>query len=485
MYKSLLYSSFICIFTPMGESVTDIPQMFKFLYEEIKMMKEIIESQNVEIARLGEVNECLQKENEELRQRLSKYEKPDKDSTNSNTPPSQETIKSKVIRRTSSLREKSDRPSGGQLGHSGTTRTKINNPDVIDVHVSSFCFKCGVDLSSVESVLMYTTQEIDLPIIKPIVTEHRHYSRTCSCGCENLSEPPRGRGGNSVFFGNGVKALTTYLNAVQYMPYERLQSFYNDIFNLKLSQGTISNIIQNVSLKASHALDLIKQQISSSKVVGFDESGCFCQERLDWSWIAQTPSATLVFRDLGRSSKVLKDMFGDSLKDITAVTDRHSAYFKLDFDNHQICMAHILREIKYLDELDTTQAWSRKLGKLIRSAIHQRNENPNLIINPEPWLKKLDKLLDRNLDKLKIEFRRLKKGLSKCRDYIFNFLTDPSIPSDNNASERGIRKLKIKQKIGGTFRSYEGADAYMALHSITDTAYKNRQSPFGALLAVL
>lgn len=150
MLESLFESGFIRIFTLMGESVTDIPQMFKFLYEEIKLMKEIIESQNVEIARLHE-------ENEELRQRLSKYEKPDKDSTNSSTPPSQETIKSKVIRRTNSLREKSDRPSGGQLGHAGTTRTKINTPDVIDVHISDFCFKCGTDLSNMESVLKYTT----------------------------------------------------------------------------------------------------------------------------------------------------------------------------------------------------------------------------------------------------------------------------------------------------------------------------------------
>ena len=173
---------------------------------------------------------------------------------------------------------------------------------------------------------------------------------------ENLSESPRGRGGNSVFFGKRINALTTYLNVVQYMPYQRLQSFYKDIFNLKLSQGTISNIIQKMNKKASDALYLIKQHISTSKVVGFDESGCFCQERLDWSWIAQTPYATLVFRALGRGSKVLEDMFGESLKDITAVTDRHSAYFKLDFDNHQICMAHILREIKYLDELDTTQS---------------------------------------------------------------------------------------------------------------------------------
>ena len=31
-------------------------------------------------------------------------------------------------------------------------------------------------------------------------------------------------------------------------------------------------------------------------------------------------------------------------------------------------------------------------------------------------------------------------------NYIFNFLEKPAIPSDNNASERGIRKLKVKQK---------------------------------------
>lgn len=64
--------------------------------------------------------------------------------------------KSKIVRGTSSLREKSYRSTGGQLGHTGTTRTKIDNPDIMDVYVSSFYFKCGVDLSSVESVLKYT-----------------------------------------------------------------------------------------------------------------------------------------------------------------------------------------------------------------------------------------------------------------------------------------------------------------------------------------
>ncbi|KXB79107.1 hypothetical protein HMPREF1860_00738, partial [Prevotella amnii] len=78
----------------------------------------------------------------------------------------------------------------------------------------------------------------------------------------------------------------------------------------------------------------------------------------------------------------------------------------------------------------------------------------------------------------------VKLGL-KCRDYIFNFLENPLIPSDNNASERGIRKLKIKQKISGTFRADKGADAFFAIHSIADTAWKNEQSQLGSIRAIL
>ncbi|MBO4965764.1 MAG: transposase, partial [Muribaculaceae bacterium] len=103
----------------------------------------------------------------------------------------------------------------------------------------------------------------------------------------------------------------------------------------------------------------------------------------------------------------------------------------------------------------------------------------------ESWLTRLDDLLKRNLDNLRKEFNELKRGIIKCRDYIFNFLENPAIPSDNNGSERGIRKLKVKQKISGCFRSDTGADAFHALHSIADTAWKNGQSPLDAILALV
>ena len=222
----------------------------------------------------------------------------------------------------------------------------------------------------------------------------------------------------------------------------------------------------------------------SSSVVGFDESGCYCNKHLDWAWIAQTVYYTLLFRADGRSSKVLADQFGDSLERMTAVADHHSAYFALHFLNHQVCLAHLLRELQYLSELNDKQNWSDKIANLFREAIHERNSTPSAIIPKASWLERLDNLLKLNVSNFGKKFETLKKGLIKCRDYIFNFLEDPMIPSDNNGSERGIRKLKIKLKNSCTFRSDFGADAFLELHSIVETAKKHNQTPFNAIQAL-
>ena len=269
------------------------------------------------------------------------------------------------------------------------------------------------------------------------------------------------------------------------MPYERLQSLFETMFNVRISQGTLANIVREMLEKSRPAIDLIEHMIRGSAIVGFDESGCYTNGKLNWSWIAQTTCLTLVFRSAGRGAKVLEERFGDSLKNMVAVTDRHSAYFAIDFLNNQICLAHLLRNLEYLNDIDKEQTWAKEIQTLLREAVHLRNEKPSDIIHKESWLTRLDDLLKRDLDNLRKEFNELKRGIIKCRDYIFNFLENPAIPSDNNGSERGIRKLKVKQKISGCFRSDTGADAFHALHSIADTAWKNGQSPLDAILALV
>lgn len=469
----------------MKQQVNDIAYILRGLSEQLGEMQRTIDSQHAEICSLNRNIDKLLRENRELRKRLEKYEKPPKDSGNSNTPPSKEPIKSEVERRTKSLRQKSDRPVGGQKGHGGTTRKMVANPDEIETVQAQYCQSCGRDLSDVEGELDYVSQEVDLPTVTPIYRERRFYKKVCACGCCNRGYEPRRKGGNSVTFGKNVRAIVTYLSVVQCMPYQRLQSLFRTLFNLDISQGTLANIVREMLDKSRPAIALIERLIKESPVVGFDESGCYCNGKLNWSWIAQTTYLTLVFRGAGRGAKVLEDRFGDSLKNMVAVTDRHSAYFAIDFLNNQVCLAHLLRNLEYLNDIDKEQTWAKEAQSLLREAIHQRNEKPSATISAVGWLERLDELLKKNLDHLRKEFNELKRGLIKCRDYIFNFLENPMIPPDNNGSERGIRKLKVKQKISGCFRSDIGADAFHAIHSIADTAWKNNQSPLDAILALV
>ena len=469
--------------------VTDISEVLQTIKMKMQLMSETISSQHAEICQLNrEVNKLhtdmreRDKHIEDLKARLAKYEAPNKDSGNSSTPPSKENMKAEAIRRTKTLRKPTGKKPGGQEGHEGSTLKMTETPDETEDIAASFCTKCGSSLEDCERILDYVTQVISLPELKPIVKEIRHYITVCkNCGERIQSHAPRKRGSNAVVYDATVKSLVVYLSVVMFLPYGRIERLFKEVFGLDISQGSFVNWINEAKRSAAPAIEKIKECIMKSSVVGFDESGLYCNKRLDWTWIAQTVYFTLLFRGSGRSRKELESRFGDSLERMVAVTDRHSAYFALNFLNHQVCIAHLLRELQYLNELDTTQQWSRAVESLLKEAIHKRNENPQAIIDKQPWLQRLDTLLSENLEHMAEQFVRLKKGLIKCRDYIFNFLESPMIPPDNNASERGIRKVKIKMKNSGTFRSDQGGDAFLDLLSIVETTKKHNNSPYAAI----
>ena len=479
-------------FVSVNEKVTDISEALLTMTEEMRLMRETIDSQYTEICRLSRLVESnhvelhkRDKEIQELKDRLAKYEAPDKNSGNSSTPPSKESIKDEAVRRTSTLRKPTGRKPGGQKGHEGSTLKMTDRPDETEDISANYCTKCGASLEECERILDYVTQVVSIPDLKPIVKEIRHYITVCKqCGERIQSHAPRKRGSNAVVYDATVKSLVVYLSVVMFLPYGRIENFFKEVFGLEISQGSFVNWVNEARKNAAPAIEKIKEYIMNSAVVGFDESGLYCNKHLDWAWIAQTVYFTLLFHGNGRSHKELEKRFGDSFERMVAVTDRHSAYFVLNFLNHQVCVAHLLRELQYLNELDREQQWSGKVERLLQEAIHERNENPQAVIDKQPWLVKLDALLTENLEHMAEQFGGLKKGLIKCRDYIFNFLENPAIPPDNNASERGIRKVKIKMKNSGAFRSDAGADAFLDLLSIVETTKKHNNSPFAAIRAL-
>jgi len=140
--------------------------------------------------------------------------------------------------------------------------------------------------------------------------------------------------------------------------------------------------------------------------------------------------------------------------------------------------------LNYLNELNKKQTWSQRFLKLLRDAIHQRKTKKWENIPRQKFEQKLDELLNEPLWQYEEEFWGFRKALAKKKDYIFKFLSDPDVPYDNNASESAIRIIKTKLKVCGCFRSEQGADTFMQLHSIVDTAKKNQISRYKTLLAI-
>ena len=116
-------SDFLCAFIPMKEQVTDISKVLQNMTEEMRLLRETVSQQYAEIVKLNRninaLNLQIRKKDMELknlRERLAKYENPDKNSNNSSTPPSKERMKDEIVRRTRSLRKPSGKKPGGQKG---------------------------------------------------------------------------------------------------------------------------------------------------------------------------------------------------------------------------------------------------------------------------------------------------------------------------------------------------------------------------------
>ena len=487
----LRISKIMCIFVSVSQQV-DIEKYLEAFRSEIgqlnKTVKDLsddnarlyrcVEAQNVEI-------QSLKSENNDLRGRLSKYEdpQPPKNSGNSSVPPSKESMGDEIRRRTSSLREKSGRKSGGQPGHEGNTRKMSEQPDETENIQPNYCRECGRELSDIEGVEEYREECVGVRII-PVVKRLRFLKKTCTCGCCNRVEYTRRK--NPVYLSSGIRALVVYLNIVMCMPYNRIKSFLHDVMRIDLSEGSIRNFIERAGDKADAICDRIASELVKSPVAGADESGFYINGKLNWAWILQNPRLTLTWIAKGRGAREMDDRFGqNALENTVLTTDRHSAYFSMKVKGHQICIAHLLRNLNYLNDLDRNQNWSSRLQELLRKAVHWRNTNPETVADTTTWTKSLDRLLNENLDKSKKPFRQIRNSLRKLKDHVFLFLKDPRVPSHNNASEGGIRILKVKQKRSGGFRSQNGAEDFMAIHSVADSAKKNNFSRWDAILALV
>jgi transposase len=442
-----------------------------------------IESLIEQIAQLTKRVDRLEKENAMLREKLAKYENP-KNSRNSSLPPSKD--ENRPLR-TKSLREQTGKKPGGQPGHEGNTLKMTSTPDKIVEHIPQYCSCCGNDISDLPCAVIGKRQVVDIPPVQPEYTEHRVYQKICRCGRITKSNFPPGVN-TPVSYGSNVESLIGYFHCRQYIPFERMREIFHDLFALPLSEGGLHHILNRLAAKAFPAYELIKNKVANSSVVGTDETGVKINGEKHWYWTWQNEKLTFIVASENRGFKTIEKNFSQGFPQSVLVHDCWKSHFQTQALTHQVCLAHLFRELNYFTDR-YKDPWANRFKKVLKGAMEVKKQM-SIGDYYQPCYPRsnmenaLDALLDEVINEKHKELVSFKKRMVKYRKYLLVFLYYPKVPPDNNGSERAIRNVKVKQKISGQFKAMTGAKQFAVLRSITDTAIKNGQNVLNALRVI-
>lgn len=456
-------------------------------------MNKIIIKQEFSIKTPKELEELTHEELlqyiKDLQKRLVK-EKPKKDSNNSSIAPSTDMRNPK---KNQSLRKVSGRKTGGQKGRVGRTLTQSNEPESIvelDFNIKN-CKKCKASLETIEKEFKEKRQVLDLELSKlnTQIIEYQSFSKICFvCGFENHDNAFPTLVAPHISYGANITAIVSYLSVSHYISYKRIVSVMSNLFKIELSEGVVDKMIKRASKLSESEIEKITKNLELSSIVGIDETGCKINAEKYWHWAFQDDQNTLIVANKSRGTKVINENFEHGFVNACVIHDNYSSYNSLIANKEQLCLAHKLRDLNYAIECDNTKVM-KDLKLLIKESMIDHKEN--FTMGQREILKKeYEKTLEYLLNEEAIPKSETDKQLNSLRkahkkNQIFTFLEHPNIPPDNNGSERAIRNVKVKLKVSGQFKSFQGANDYATLRSIIDTSRKRGFNEFDSLTRII
>jgi transposase len=431
----------------------------------------------------------------ELSERLQQVEdRLSKNSSNSGKPPSTDGYEKPAPK---SRRRRSGKKSGGQKGHVGHTLKMVEKPDEIVVHPVDSCAHCRKSLKRVKAAGVEKRQVLDLPGVRLLATEHQAEIKNCP-ECRKLTKAAFPIGvTQAVQYGQRIKSQMVYFHEYQLLPLERTTETLHDLYNQDIAEDTILFACQELAKKVAPVQAAVKDHLTyTAKVVRFDESGARVTGKLHWFHVSCTEYLTY-YAVHAKRGKIAMNAIGilPNFKG-RAIHDDLSSYF-LYGCRHGLCNTHHLRSLEFLLERHP-QAWVKKLKELlleIKAAVERAVSKAKTKLSAKTlanFSSRYDAILKQGFkqcpSQAEPERQKPKRGrpkqsfaknlLDRLRDHkeaVLAFMYDFNVPFENNLAERDIRMLKVKQKISGCFRSFNGAEIFCIIRGYISTARKNKQ----------
>lgn len=369
-----------------------------------------------------------------------------------------------------------------RAGHKKGGRELDNEPNQIIIAQAKVCPNCHQQVETETQELQAVYEKIEVPKIKPLVTQIRQHGGECPhCQQKYLAPVPVGMEPGSPF-GKSIEQIATYCRYSHAISYQRLSKMMSEMFQVKISEGGLSNLFQRVKSRLDPQVQAILERLQQSRIVCSDETSARVNGKTEWEWVFQNEEVCLHVIRPSRGTKVIEEVMENHRPEIW-VSDLFSAQKNHPATEWQVCLAHQLRDCQYaIDAGDQIFAPRMKQVLLRAFVIHKRrshladstlyqyrcdlNRRLNLTLNLEPEQK---------------DGIRLRKRYQKIKDHLFLFLDDASIPPTNNSSEQALRMSVIFRKVTNCFRSEWGRDLFAHVRSVVNTGMRQGLSAFQAI----
>ncbi|MGW3658298.1 IS66 family transposase, partial [Streptomyces sp. NPDC005151] len=326
------------------------------------------------------------------------------------------------------------------------------------------------------------------------VTEHRAHRCRCACGTVTASGMPETVAGSPSSYGPNLRALAVYLLVFQHIPVERTAYLIKDVTGAEVSTGWVASLLPEAAGLVDDSVNLIRALLVMGHVLHADETTTRIGTTRQWLHVACTDFLTLLH--LAPRSRAGADA-GGVLPHYRGVLVHDSLFLYAGYPRcrHQLCGAHLIRELTAAEEDFPDLKWHRQirwaLAGLNTQALRVRS-GEICEIAPESLLLHL-KAFHRGIavglsqhpratGRKQSTARNLLERLRDQAHAVLRFADDPRhVPFTNNCGERALRPVKTQLKISGCHQSEHGATAWLSVRSYLDSARKHGLSAFEAI----
>ena len=442
-----------------------------------KLIAEAIAPLLARIAKLETENAALQAEMARLK----------KNSSNSSKPPSSDIVKPPPPPLPDGG---SKRKIGGQPGHVKHERPPFT-PEQIDrvVRHDQQPYE-GWEPLDQWAVL----QQIELAEYPCLITEHR---------AQRFRDPATGRIVQAAWpaevaaaglVGPRLTALIAYLKSVCHASFSTIRKFCRDVLGVTISRGQLARVLHKVSQALQGAHEELQALLPSQERLNVDETGHKDNGKSFWTWCFRAPLFTFFKIDQSRGSQVLLELLGAEFNGLLGC-DYFSAYRKyIDLSDVRIqfCLAHLIRDVKFLITLPdkVTAAYGQRVLEGLRQLFHVIHRRETM--DPVRFQRALEKARDELLAMGKRapprkEAQNLAERFRLHGAAYFRFITTPgAIDPTNNLAEQAIRFVVIDRYVTQGTRSQKGRDYCQRAWTAVATCAQQARSVyqfFGAAIA--